>query len=359
MERWFRGAVSIVGLASVLALSSAALTGTQAPDSTTVRTETAQDSALTSTVRLLALGDVNLGREVGQRILRGDTLWPFENVLDEFREHEIVFVNLESNLSNQDGETQSPENNLIFTGPPAGAWTLRKAGVTVVSTANNHALDYGRAAKDSTIRYLTQAGVHFAGTATEREGLYEPAVLERNGIRFAFFAVTAIMNMPGEWWKGHVAFADTARLLPRIRAWRPEVDVIVVSYHGGNEYQDRPHRPLRAFAEAVLGNGADLFLGHHPHVPYGIVEVGRGIGAHSLGNFVFNQPQRYWTQRSFGLSVTFTRAGDRTAITACRVLPLLAGHQPAFLMAGADADTIAARVRAMSSNGKSETVSWQ
>jgi len=359
MERWLSGVVGIVGLASVVALSSAALTGTRTADSTAFRADTSQVAAGPSTVRLLALGDVNLGRTVGQRILRGDTLWPFENVLGEFREHDVVFVNLESNLSNRNGETQSPDNNLIFTGPPAGAWTLKKAGVTVVSTANNHALDYGRAAKDSTIRYLTQAGVQFAGTATKREDLYEPAVFERNGIRFALFAVTAIMNMPGEWWKGHVAFADTARLLPRVRAWRPEVDVIIVSYHGGNEYQDRPHRPLREFAEAVLTGGADLFLGHHPHVPYGIVEVGEGIGVHSLGNFVFYQPQQYWTQRSFGLSVTFTRAGSRTAITSCRILPLRAGHQPEFLAAGTEADTIASRVRALSSYGKSETVTWQ
>jgi len=312
-----------------------------------------------SRARLLALGDVSLARVDGQRILRGDTLWPFVNVLREFRDHDIVFLNLESNLSNQKGETQDPDNNLILTGPPTGAWTLRNAGVSVVSTANNHALDYGRAAKDSTIRYLRQAGVRFAGTAASRDSLFEPAVVERNGIRFAFFAVTAIMNHPGEWWKGHVAYADTAKLLPRIRAWRPEVDVIVVCYHGGNEYQDRPHRPLKAFAEGVLENGADLFLGHHPHVPYGIVKVGQGIAAHSLGNFVYNQPQRYWTRRSFGLSVAFTRTGSRTMIEDWSVLPARAGNQPVFLPAGAEADTTQARVRALSTYGKSEPVPWQ
>jgi poly-gamma-glutamate synthesis protein (capsule biosynthesis protein) len=229
----------------------------------------------------------------------------------------------------------------------------------VVSTANNHALDYGRAAKDSTIQYLRQAGVLCSGTAAVRDSLYEPAILERNGVRFAFFAVTAIMNMPGDWWKGHVAFADTGKLLPRIRAWRESVDVVVVSYHGGNEYQDRPHRPLRKFAEAVLNNGGDLFLGHHPHVPYGIVSVGKGLAAHSLGNFVFNQPQRYWTRRSFGLAVTFTRDGGRTSISDWSVLPLRAGNQPQFLPPGAEADSIMARVRALSSIWKSEMVSWQ
>ncbi|MBP1653798.1 MAG: hypothetical protein H6Q28_354 [Bacteroidetes bacterium] len=357
MERLFGGAVSLAGLFSVLALSSAALTGLQATDSTAVRADTV--AAGSTSVRLLALGDVNLAREVGRRILGGDTLWPFVNVDRELREYDIVFVNLESNLSDQDGETQHPDNNLIFSGPPAGAWALRNAGVSVVSTANNHALDYGRAAKDSTIRYLRQAGVLWSGTANVRDSLYEPAILERNGIRFAFFAVTAIMNMPGDWWKGHVAFADTGKLLPRIRAWRENVDVVVVSYHGGNEYQDRPHRPLREFAEAVLNNGGDLFLGHHPHVPYGIVSVGKGIAAHSLGNFVFHQPQRYWTRRSFGLAVTFTRAGGRTSISDWRVLPLRAGNQPAFLPPGAEADTVAARVRALSSIWKSEMVSWQ
>lgn len=356
--RLYGGAVIFAGLAAVLALSAASLTRAGAP-APAVGPDTVLAPPATASVRLLALGDVNLGRKTGQEILRGDTLWPFLNVLREFRAHDIVFVNLESNLSDQNGETQDPDNNLIFTGPPAGAWTLKRAGVAVVSTANNHALDYGRAAKDSTISYLTRAGVDFAGTSTIPEGLYEPALLERNGIRFAFFAVTAIMNSPGVWWRKHVAYADTAKLLPRIRAWRPSVDVIVVSYHGGNEYQDRPHRPLRDFAGAVLANGADLFLGHHPHVPYGVVRVGRGLGAYSLGNFAFNQPQRFWTRLSFGLSVTFTRTGDGTSMSAWSILPLRAGHQPAFLSGGAEADSIMARVRALSSLGNSEHVSWQ
>lgn len=358
MERTAGGVVIVAGLLSVLVAEFGTFWGFSGAGPAGRGDLTDSTHASEVSVRLLALGDVNLGRVSGERILAGDTLWPFTNVLNEFREHDIVFVNLESNLSDQNGETQDPDNNLIFTGPPAGAWTLRKAGVTVVSTANNHALDYGRAAKDSTIRYLTQAGVHFAGTSATRDALYEPAILERNGIRFAFFAVTAIMNMPGEWWKGHVAFADTGKLFPRMRAWRPSVDAIVVSYHGGNEYQDRPHRPLTEFAEAVLANGGDLFLGHHPHVPYGIVKIGQGLAAHSLGNFAFNQPQRFWTQRSFGLSVTFTRSGVGTSIGAWRVLPLRAAYQPRFLPAGVEADTIAARVRALSTYGKLETASW-
>jgi hypothetical protein len=116
---------------------------------------------------------------------------------------------------------------------------------------------------------------------------------------------------------------------------------------------------VREFAAAVLSGGADLFLGHHPHVPHGVVTVGRGVAAHSLGNFAFHQPQRVWTKRSFGLSVTVARTPKGAAITSWEVLPARAGWQPAFLPEGAEADTIMARVRSMSTSWNPEQVSWQ
>lgn len=122
------------------------------------------------TLRLLAVGDVNLGRQVGQEILNGDTLYPFVAVVDTFAAHDIVFANLECTLSEQGGETQHPRNNLVFTGPPAAARSLRLAGVTLVSTANNHALDYGFTAHSETMKYLAGQGILFAGTAAERGG---------------------------------------------------------------------------------------------------------------------------------------------------------------------------------------------
>src|SRR3954471_17919047 len=87
---------------------------------------------------IVAAGDVNLGRECGQAILEDPQYDPFRFMGPIWGDAALRFVNLESQLSDQDGETQSPRNRLIFTGPPGGAETLAQAGVAVVSTANNH-----------------------------------------------------------------------------------------------------------------------------------------------------------------------------------------------------------------------------
>jgi poly-gamma-glutamate synthesis protein (capsule biosynthesis protein) len=305
--------------------------------------------APTRVLRLLAVGDVNLGRTVGQEILNGDTLFPFASVREEFARYDVVFANLECTLSDQGGETQHPRNNLIFTGPPEGAHSLRKAGVTVVSTANNHALDYGVAAQRQTMQSLTEAGVCFVGTSTESQSLFKPVIVTRKGISIAFFACTDVMNIEDPMWKRYVAAADTSKLLPSIRAYRDSADFIVVSYHGGEEYRDRPTNRTVDFAHSVIHSGADLFLGHHPHVPYGVEDMGGRYIVYSLGNFVFYQPDRYWTQRSFGFSAELVKDASGTRVLTFDCLPVSCGLQPRFLTNDPEANRITERIERLSS----------
>jgi poly-gamma-glutamate capsule biosynthesis protein CapA/YwtB (metallophosphatase superfamily) len=309
-------------------------------------------------VHLLALGDVNLGRETGQEILKGDTLYPFAYVTDTLAAFDLVFANLECTLSDQNGETQSPKNNLIFTGPPAGAVTLKRAGIQVVSTANNHALDYGIGANRETARYLSDAGVQFAGTSVGGRPLYEPVRLELKGIRFAVFACTDVMNITDPVWRKYVAAADTAEVLPHIRALRDSVDFILISYHGGEEYSDGPSRRTQEFARSAVAAGADLVVGHHPHVAQGIEQVGNRLIVYSLGNFAFHQPQRYWTQRSFGFAADIEKDRAGTHIRRYRCLPLLADWQPRFLSAGEEAQGILDRLNQYSSRKSIGTQTW-
>jgi poly-gamma-glutamate synthesis protein (capsule biosynthesis protein) len=300
-------------------------------------------------VRLLAVGDVNLGRDVGQQILKGDTLYPFAYVKEEFSKYDVVFANLESPLSDQGGETQHPRNNLIFTGPPGGAQSLLKAGVTVVSTANNHALDYGISAQRQTMQYLRVAGVRFVGTSDDSRSLFEPVILLRNRIRIAVFACTDVMNIEDPMWRRYVAPADTSKLLPRIRAYRDSVDFIIVSYHGGEEYRDRPTGTTQDFARGLISGGADLFLGHHPHVPYGVEDLSGRYVVYSLGNFVFYQPDRYWTQHSFGFSADLVKDASGTRIMKFQCIPVSCGLQPRFVTDELDVHRITNRIERLSS----------
>ena len=294
----------------------------------------------------LALGDVNLGRRVGQILLSGDTLYPWQAVRDTFARFDIVFANLESNLSDQNGRTVDPKSNVVFTGPPSGARSLAMAGVTIVSTANNHALDFGMDALRETIRNLDSAGVRHVGTAGTEDELFQPVRLTVKGIAFAFLACTDLMNGEGTSWSRHVAAADTGRLFPAIRLARKTADVVVVSFHGGEEYAGRPTRRVVDFAQAVIHAGADLFLGHHPHVPYGIATVGKGYAVYSLGNFVFRQPGNFWTEHSYAVAFECTRDSTGVHVSFSRCLPVACGFQPRFLDRGPESDAILRRAGA-------------
>jgi poly-gamma-glutamate capsule biosynthesis protein CapA/YwtB (metallophosphatase superfamily) len=280
---------------------------------------------------IVAGGDVNLGRGLGQRILRDPTYDPFREIRPLFAAADLRFVNLESQLSDQGGITMAIDNPLVFTGPPSGAEVLARAGIDVVSTANNHAWDYGRRGMEETVQNLDRVGIRYAGTCTGSDGAYQPAVLRVKGWSVAIFAVTQIWNQ-GPFKKHrarpHVAWADIEKLRePLVRA-RREHDVVLVSYHGGGEYADDPVRWTRDFVDQVMALGADAVLGHHPHVPHGIGWVeGRPI-FYSLGNLVFAPNEHRWTSQSFVARLRF-RNGSAPRVEACPYR--LVGHVPTLL----------------------------
>jgi poly-gamma-glutamate capsule biosynthesis protein CapA/YwtB (metallophosphatase superfamily) len=344
--------VSALGLAAALWLVSGTVTISRAGGS--LRPVAAE----TPSFRLLAVGDINLGRVVGQKILQGDTLFPFAFVRDQLATYDLVIGNLESPLSDQNGETQHPRNNLVFTGPPGGARALRRGGITLVSTANNHALDYGVRGLTETMANLRHAGVRYAGTSLEDSLLFQPVLLDVQGMTIAFFACTDVMNMEDPVWKRYVASADTARLLPLIREYNQKSDLMILSYHGGNEYGSQPSGKTRWFARTCVREGIDLFLGHHPHVPQGVEEENGRYIVYSLGNFVFRQPFAFWTQRSFAFTATITKGGQGATIADVGLLPLRAGLQPEFLDEGAEAAVVLNRIDSLSRLGNVE-VAWR
>jgi poly-gamma-glutamate synthesis protein (capsule biosynthesis protein) len=300
-----------------------------------------------TTITVLAFGDVNLGRSVGQELLRGRFEYPFKLVKQRLEAADVVFVNLESPLSDQGGETQHPKDNLIFCGPPEGARSLKWAGVTVVSTANNHAFDYGLKGLKETIDFLEDQRIAFVGTSRSEEEVFAPRVIEHNGIRLAVLAYTQFVNQQGEW-KGRISLYDELRARKEIDLARRQAEFVIISFHGGREYVDLPPeatlRQMRWFIDA----GADAVWGHHPHVPQGIELYKGKLLFYSLGNFVFYQPQHEWTQRSFGVKMAFGKSSGRVMVRSVQILPIRAGKQPEFLERGEEADIIVERIRALS-----------
>jgi poly-gamma-glutamate synthesis protein (capsule biosynthesis protein) len=292
---------------------------------------------------IVAGGDVNFGRECGQAIIADPGYDPFRFVAPLWRDADLRFVNLESQLSEQGGETQHPRNRLIFTGPPGGGKTLAQAGIHVASTANNHAWDYGKKAMLETLDNLAAASVKSVGTGRTLDAAYAPAVFELHGRSVAVFAVTQIWNagdIETHQGRHHVAWARLNRMSGALKRARDEYDLVLLSYHGGVEYVDVPPPQTRRFVEALAKTGfVDAVIGHHPHVPQGIGFT-RGVPIfYSLGNFVFaGHDWAPWTK--FGFLARLEVVEKAMGVSACPYS--LDGHLPKPLAAK---DPASARAR--------------
>lgn len=308
-------------------------------------------------VTLRAFGDVSFGRSVGQEILAGRIDFPFDSAASLLRA-DLVFVNLESQLTDQHGETQHPTDRLIFCGPPQAAQSLKRAGITIVSTANNHAFDYGLKGLLETIALLNEAGIAFVGTQADSAGPIRPLIVEKNGIRLGFVAYTEFVNVKGNW-RGRISLFDTRTAREQIRQLRAEgANIVIASYHGGAEYVDESPQRTRQQMRLLIDAGADIVLGHHPHVPQGIERYKGGLLFLSLGNFVFYQPQRYWTQRSIGAELTFMRDDTGVRLIRARLLPLRVGQQPSPLHDANERQELLRRIRSLSNVSILEEEGW-
>ena len=298
----------------------------------------------TDTLRLYAVGDINLGRRLAkQRLMEADTLYSFLALRDSLAAADITFGNLESPIAPD--SSPAPDSVGVFTAPPAAAAALARAGFDVVSTANNHAWDGGAAAVEETMRQLTRAGVRFVGSGFGRDMAEQPVILERRGWRVAFFALTRAWNPAPYTFHSHagsqyVAWGDTGRIYPAIREVKAtgRANLVVVSMHGGTEYVDTPPKHMQDLARGVVDAGADLVLAHHPHVLQPVVWYKHKPIVQSLGNFVFLQDDP-WARLSAILRVVVS-PDRRFRLSA---IPVRVGPQPT-LATGAAADSVRRRL---------------
>ena len=245
-------------------------------------------------ISLAVVGDVMLGRRVGDAINReggGDYRYPFRHVRSYLREADIAVANLESPVSDR-GEPIA--KRIVFRVPSRAIPALVDAGFDVASVANNHVLDYGPAAAEDTGRLLSDAGIRW-GALVPAEAKQEPVMLTVRGIRVGFLFYcdpSYIYSCAPEYRQFAVRppFATEETLVRDIRELKTKADILVVSIHWGTEYQHvRPESQTISRARWIIDQGADILIGHHPHVQHGVEIYKRGVIFYSLGNFVFDQ----------------------------------------------------------------------
>jgi hypothetical protein len=250
----------------------------------------------TDAITIAAVGDIMLGSPFPNdtRMPPNDGADLLDEVTPILSAADIAFGNLEGpmidgGISEKCGEPKpgQPVRCFAFRVPTRYGRYLKDAGFDVMSLANNHAADFGDAGRSSTRKTLDALGIKHAGSD---RGAYSTTYLDVRGRTVAFigFAHNAIVPNVND-----LAFARQL-----VAAADRKADIVVVSFHGGAEGTDHQHVPNRlelfagekrgnlpAFAHTVIDAGADLVLGHGPHVLRGM-EIYKGrLIAYSLGNF--------------------------------------------------------------------------
>jgi hypothetical protein len=240
-------------------------------------------------VTLIAGGDVLLDRGVRARIAAvGDSSEPLRGLVPLLRGADIALANLECPLSDSG---VSIRKQFMFRSGAAMAPFLRRAGFTVMSLANNHAYDCGREGLMETARNLRRAGIEPLGAGLNQVDALRPVLMGPTGMRIALLGfvdvplegLMPLADRPGP------AQAETQAVLDAIRAAREKADRVVVTIHWGREYRPLPTERQRDLAARMVAAGADVVIGHHPHVIQPVERIGRGIVFYSVGNLIFDQ----------------------------------------------------------------------
>ena len=243
------------------------------------------------TFTLVAVGDMMLGTNYPEPkyLPPGDGSQILAPMLDELRSADVTVGNLEGTLLDEGGTPKrcgNPKACYAFRSPEAYARHFGDAGFDFLSLANNHSGDFGPEGRATTKRRLDEQGIAYAGLM----GTDEIAYRTIDGRRLAFVAFA-----PNS---GTVDVRDIPRAERLVRDASANADVVIVSFHGGAEGPDAQHVTrateeyykedrgnVYAFAHAVVDAGADIVVGHGPHVTRGMELYNDRLIAYSLGNF--------------------------------------------------------------------------
>ncbi|MFM6975978.1 MAG: CapA family protein [Sphingobacteriaceae bacterium] len=244
---------------------------------------------LTDTLTIAAVGDIMLGSAYPSRDLlpADDAEGSFDAVAERLKDADLSFGNLEGVLldEGQTGKCQQSSSCYAFRMPERYAAHLKNAGFDLLSVANNHSGDFNEKGREQTAKVLSEAGIQFAGFMSHTYALFV-----KGGVKYGFCAFA-----PNE---GALSLSDYEIAQDLIAGLKRLSDIVIVSFHGGAEGAKYQHinrkRELFCgedrgnvyeFAHLAIDAGADLVLGHGPHVTRAVDFYKNRFIAYSLGNF--------------------------------------------------------------------------
>lgn len=265
------------------------------PTATPVPTETPRPEVVTITIS--AAGDCSLGNHQQQEYYssfnqaydkEGGAEYFLRNVKDIFAADDMTIVNLEGVLTTSEEAAEGRTYNIK--GDPSYAKILTEGSVEAVSMGNNHRLDYGLVGTADTEDALEAEGIVYA--YDKNVGIYET-----KGIRIGFVSVNEVA-----WGFGSETLVKEG--IEKLK--EQEADIIIACCHWGIEKDNYPEEYQLELGRKCIDMGADLVLGHHPHVLQGIEEYNGKLIVHSLANFSFGANRNPEDKDTMIFQQTFT-----------------------------------------------------
>ena len=255
--------------------------------------------------------------------------WFFSGLTELFATDDLTLINFEGTLTE---ETQKKEKKFNFKGPQAYTDILTLGSVEAVTVANNHTLDYGSQGRDDTIANLEGAGIVVSGNG-------QLGVFEKNGVK---------VGMTGYCFPYKNGKKDISADVKALREMGCQI--VIASFHWGSEYREDFTGEQRTIGRAAIKAGADIVVGHHPHIVQGIESYEDSYILYSVGNLVFGGNVDPDDRDAYAARVTFTVYEDHADAPELTIVPLRlteltkgTDYRP-VLAEGEEADRIVSRI---------------
>jgi D-alanyl-D-alanine dipeptidase/poly-gamma-glutamate capsule biosynthesis protein CapA/YwtB (metallophosphatase superfamily) len=265
----------------------------------------------------------------------------FSGVKNILANDDLTIANLESALTDykQKPDKSHQERAFFFKAPPRFAKILKEGSIEAVNLANNHSFDYLEKGFSDTKASLRETGINYFG--------YEDkAIITIKGRKIGLLGY----NTYGPLEKGLDLSVLKQQIQKDLSAIKESADLIIVSFHWGEEYNDViPEQKL--LGRYAIDHGADLVLGHHPHIIQEIENYNGKYIVYSLGNFVFGGNRNPSDQDTFIFQQAFEFKGEQITKSEIKIIPCLISsvqhrnnYQPTIVQ-GKDAERIYNRVK--------------
>jgi poly-gamma-glutamate capsule biosynthesis protein CapA/YwtB (metallophosphatase superfamily) len=305
-------------------------------------------------VVLTAVGDIMLAGSAAPTLSREGYGYPFLSTAHLLRGSDITVGNLETPISCKGLEFTGKMYR--FKASPKAAAAIREAGFSVLTLANNHIMDYGAQGLSETLDNLKKQKIHYTGAGRNLAEARKPALVEKNGQKIVFLAYS--LTYPVEFYAGH----DQPGAAPGYsRFFREDIskaksgaDYVVVSFHWGAEGEVFPKPYQVTVARTAIDAGADVVIGHHPHVLQGVECYKGRLILYSLGNYAFGSMSRN-ADTSVLARIVLDRGVREVELFPLNVMNAEVRFQP-VLLKGTEGKGVISRLRDLSRQWDTEIV---